>query len=171
MNKRLALNSSHTVNWSGCLYKLRWVQPDDLPNNPLITTSHGYCFKDETIVVVENHRGCELPGGHIEEGESFVKAFKREVREEACVLIDSIKCLGFIEAVPLDSTAPSKYSNLSYMAFCSAIITAEMDFTSDFECLSRQYIEPEDIRTVHHTWHDIYEPSLLAALANIRSSL
>ncbi|MBU2863812.1 NUDIX domain-containing protein [Reinekea forsetii] len=152
------------VTWGDKKYKLAWVLPDDLPAEAFITTAHGYCFKGCDLLVVEKHRGFELPGGHLNPGEDYKAAFKREAFEEACVQIGEVVLHGFIRVEPLIENSLSDYPSVSFMAFCSTIVKEEEVYSPQFECISRKYIPLLDIRQVHHSWNDIYEPSLQSAV-------
>ncbi|MFC3701926.1 NUDIX hydrolase [Reinekea marina] len=159
------MNQMHLVTWGDTEYKLQWVLPEDIPKDSIVTTAHGYCFKGDELLVVENHRGFELPGGHLDPGENYEAAFKREVLEEACVHVGNVVLLGFIRVEPLLKTTSLNYPSISYMAFCSSVVEKIEDYLPVHECVSRKYIAPMEIRVVHHHWHEIYEPSLLSAVA------
>jgi 8-oxo-dGTP pyrophosphatase MutT (NUDIX family) len=158
------MNKKHLVIWEDKEYELSWIQPSDIPVDAVVTSVHGYCFKDESLLVIENQRGFELPGGHLEHGEDYEAAFKREVIEEACIHIANIELLGYIRVEPLVKNSLSKYPPVSYMSFCSSEVKSTEVYSPKFECVSRKYISPLDIRQEHHSWLDIYEPSLLAAV-------
>ncbi|EAR09144.1 NUDIX domain-containing protein [Reinekea blandensis] len=159
------MSKIHIVTWGNADYQLQWVLPEDIPKDSKITTAHGYCFKGDDLLVVENHRGFELPGGHLDPGEGYEAAFKREVLEEACVHVGSVVLLGYIRVEPMLKIFTSKYPAVSYMAFCSSVVKKEEEYSPVHECVSRKYISPMEIRVVHHHWYDIYEPSLLSAVA------
>jgi ADP-ribose pyrophosphatase YjhB (NUDIX family) len=158
------MQNSHLVKWDGSQFRVSWTTSLRLPEFAIITTAHGYCFFDDSLLVVENHRGFELPGGHLEPQEDYKAAFIREVDEEASVKISEVSLLGYIQVELLDEAPPPDYPLVSYMAFCKAEIVRIDQYVSDFECTSRDFIEPVEIRNVHHTWHEIYEPSLKSAI-------
>ncbi|MDX1343143.1 MAG: NUDIX domain-containing protein [Reinekea sp.] len=160
------MNDPYIVKWGDTHFKLAWFEPGEIPADATVTTAHGYCFSDDGLLVVENHRGFELPGGHLDPGENYETAFIREVFEEACVRINGVRLLGYIRVESLHIV--TKYPGESFMAFCAANVHVIEPYVVRHECLSRAFIDPFDIRQVHHHWHDIYEPSLRSAIAQYR---
>lgn len=56
-----------------------------------ITAAFAFVMNDEnSLLVMQNERGWDIPGGHMEGDESVVQAAHREVLEEACVEIDEV---------------------------------------------------------------------------------
>ena len=70
-------------------------------NNPLVRyASRGIVFNsDEKIAIFNkvNKNEFKLPGGGLEEGETFLETFIREVREETGCILDNIREIGYIE--------------------------------------------------------------------------
>lgn len=65
---------------------------DEIPQNNVTAVCailHPINDLDKIICVV-NPRGLDLPGGHVEEGESYIEALTREVKEEAHANIKKI---------------------------------------------------------------------------------
>lgn len=48
----------------------------------------------ELVIVKHANRGWELPGGHVEAGESVADSLRRELREEAGIIVDSLRQFG-----------------------------------------------------------------------------
>lgn len=48
------------------------------------------------ILALKNERGWDIPGGHLDDGESVIDATHREVLEEASVTIVNLQFFGFI---------------------------------------------------------------------------
>lgn len=74
------------ADWNGHHVKLTWYPMKDLSENITVTSVHGYCFSEGKILLVNvTGRGFNVPGGHIENGETVEEAFHREAFEEAYV--------------------------------------------------------------------------------------
>lgn len=103
-------------------------------NGP-VTTVHGLFFNQnkELLLVKHKRRGWEVPGGHIEGGESFIEAMHRELYEETQMYCTSLRQLGYLkkEALvekPVDCSYPHP---ISYCLFYTATISRVDDFTGD----------------------------------------
>lgn len=99
-------------HWDGRSLAVTW---DDTPTQPQlsrISQASGICFTESgQIVLVRSGNGAwTLPGGHPENGESIDQALVREVREEACAVVERYEYLGAqvvedpSEAVPYAQT-------------------------------------------------------------------
>lgn len=74
------------VSWGEEKVKLTWKPTTEIPPEELITSVHGFCFKDNNLLLVNlNNRGWDLPGGHIELEETPEESFKRESYEEGYI--------------------------------------------------------------------------------------
>jgi 8-oxo-dGTP diphosphatase len=56
---------------------------EEMPAPQEVSAVFLIALKDGNIVAIRNHRGWDLPAGHLEEGEEILVALKREVEEEA----------------------------------------------------------------------------------------
>lgn len=100
-----------------------------------VTTVHGIFFnlKKEILLVRHVKRGWEVPGGHIEEGESFLEAMHRELYEESQMSCESLTQLGFLrkealEEKPINCTYPHP---VSYCLFYAGVISEVDVFLGD----------------------------------------
>ncbi len=102
-------------NWKNTTFWNFFVTPI-LPQDAIATTATGLIIWDEKIVLVENKkRGWELPGGHIENGESIHEALKRELNEEAGFIdAHTIEMFGYNEIINPDIEKLNKATNKSY---------------------------------------------------------
>lgn len=66
---------------------------NELPDLPM-TAVGGIYFQDEHVLLTHNHRGWDLTGGHIEEGESVEETLRREMLEEGGLHVSEFKLLG-----------------------------------------------------------------------------
>jgi ADP-ribose pyrophosphatase YjhB (NUDIX family) len=75
--------------------RVRWVAnaaPELLP----VTQVSGFCFDREgQILLIEDAGEFGLPGGTPEKSESYEETLRREVLEEAQVVLDEVKFLGY----------------------------------------------------------------------------
>ena len=58
-------------------------------------------YKDDSVLLLRSAGGAfkgewDLPGGHIEEGESYEEGLKREVREETGLVLNNVESLNFV---------------------------------------------------------------------------
>lgn len=124
----------------------RLVLSNVLPQHKLITSSFVLAFQDNELLLTNlNERGWDIPGGHIELGESPMQAMKRELYEETGAVIDSPQVLGH-ELIRIYKE-PENYKYPfpdSYMVFYCAKIIKLDDFKSTNETKGRGLFKPED---------------------------
>ena len=107
-----------------------------------VTQTYGVCFVGDKIVVVYSIKGGGhwiLPGGTIEEGETFEQCLKREIQEESNMKVLSFAPIGYQE-VHFDGKI---FNQLRY--FC--IVEPYGDFISDPDgsITEIKLIDPKDI--------------------------
>jgi len=66
-----------------------------LPTRRLCSAVFGILQHNQKILLTKTRRGWELPGGHIEEGESIEEALKREMLEEVGANINGCRLVGY----------------------------------------------------------------------------
>ncbi|WP_068774295.1 NUDIX domain-containing protein [Paenibacillus sp. FJAT-26967] len=142
--------SRHTsyADWNGQRVKLTWTASRQIPDHAKVTSVHGVCYHNDKILLVHVHkRGFNLPGGHVEGSETPEEAFHREAMEEGCVR-GRIGLIGSIEVSHEENehfSPDGKYPMIGYQLFYRMEITECLPFTRAYECLSRIWVEPEEI--------------------------
>lgn len=66
----------------------------------------GIHIHEDQILLTQNQRGWDIPGGRIEKGESTEQALKRELLEECGFKINSSAPIGYLKLELIDRTNP-----------------------------------------------------------------
>ena len=115
---------------------------DYLIDESLVTAVMGFAYDDAgRIILTCNHRGWDLPGGHVEIGETVVEALHREMHEEAGIHITSQKqfaCLVIHNVGEKINKATNKpYPKTGYIPFYFVQFTGE----PVSECIAEECFE------------------------------
>lgn len=159
--------TSTYVNWGQAKVKLTWREAIQLPEYDLITSVHGLCFyKGKLLLVNLNHRGWDIPGGHIEQDETPEQCFKREAMEEGyvegeCVLLGHV-IVDHSDNSQWDESSP--YPKLGYQVYYRMNIKNMHDFEGKFESVERILIDPIRVSNYFKGWHEVLALVLECAL-------
>ncbi|MEK5522975.1 NUDIX domain-containing protein [Heyndrickxia sporothermodurans] len=140
------MNSKY-VNWDGQNIKLTWLKNYEPPIN-LVTSVHGWCFLEgKVLLVLIKNRGFNMPGGHVEHGETPKQTFCREAFEEGYVK-GTIHYLGALEINHHDNPLfdpNGKYPSVGYQLFYRMDITECLPFLRQHESVTRIWVEPDQV--------------------------
>lgn len=79
----------------------------------LVTAAHGFVFYQDKVLFTqekdEGHPDIDIPGGHVESGETVEGAVSREVYEETGIHVSDFHAVGFLEF-----TSPNPSQNYPY---------------------------------------------------------
>jgi 8-oxo-dGTP diphosphatase len=154
------------TRWGKHLVSIAWVESDTLPEDYSITSTHGICFNDGKVVLVNlDSRGWDFPGGHMEEGETPDECFAREAMEEACIE-GRVKMIGY---VLVDNTVdpefvPGKYPPIGCQMYYRMDVETVLPFAADFESSERGYFDVEEVPIQHPRWHAVNQAILDTAV-------
>ncbi|RLQ93203.1 NUDIX hydrolase [Falsibacillus albus] len=142
------MNHSTYVNWGGHPIKLTWIPSKSLPNLEKVTSVHGYCFHEgKLLLVLIKDRGYNVPGGHIEPGESPEATLLREAHEEGYVKGNS-SFIGMLEVSHEENPhfdPLGKYPLIGYQLFYRMDIDEVLPFQREYESIARIWVEPDQL--------------------------
>jgi 8-oxo-dGTP diphosphatase len=98
---------------------------------------------DGSFVFARNQRrGVEIPGGHVDPGETLIQAAVRETFEETGCEVKDIVPIGFLRMMTF-GTKPEKWKYpfpLSYQQFFAGRVSAQHDYVENDECAAPEII-------------------------------
>lgn len=146
------------VYWGNGKVKLTCIQANELPEKELITSAHGLCFKDNKLLLMNlNHRGWDIPGGHIEKEEAPADCFKREAYEEGYIT-GSCSLLGYIavnHTENIEWNSEGRYPKVGYQIFYRMDVQQIYEFKAAHESRDRIWINPKDIKKYNKNWNTL----------------
>lgn len=136
----------------------------NLPPAPLCSAVFCIAMHKDKFVLTRNHRGWELPGGHIEKGETVEDALRREALEEGGVTIDRFELFGYRKYI-----AKEKITNgrgfvypfpISYNPHFIAISESEPCECTAEECFERALFTIDEIEKLSIASFSLIKASL-----------
>ena len=137
---------------------IEWLPPDSeiiliksekLPTKELIMSVVSLCFSDNKLLMIKHdERGWDIPGGHIEPGESLEEALRREVLEEAGATLSECKCFAHFKT-QLNGPKPPNFKYPypdSYIICYLSKLGSLTEFKGEFETSGRALMSPEEAK-------------------------
>jgi ADP-ribose pyrophosphatase YjhB (NUDIX family) len=107
------------------------------PMKTPVTAVIGISLSNGNILAVENLRGWDVPGGHIEDGESLEDALQRELMEECGAQLLSAKPFAYL-TTDIDLTSPS------YMLVYRITVELQESYTPHHDVAARAELSPDE---------------------------
>lgn len=124
---------------------------DTIPNEEHVTGSFVLVFKEGKLLLTKvSSRMWDIPGGHVEDGETITETAIREVLEETNVKIKNLSLIGFDE-LHVNGNRPEGYDYpfpTSYLAYFLADVDEMLDFTAEFETSEREFFTLEEAKEI-----------------------
>ena len=125
------------------------VVDDVMPPVHLVTSALALIFKGDRFLMTKlSHRGWDIPGGHIEEGETAEETVRRELLEETAVIPQNLALFAHAK-ITIHADKPDNYKYPypeSYMVFYVGGVGEIRPFTPNAEAEERQLFSPTEAR-------------------------
>ena len=90
------LGTGYNIPWLPQPNEISLILDDTLPPRELITSAFALAFYEGNFLMTNlRARDWDIPGGHIEPGETPEETMRREVMEEAAVALGPVRLLGY----------------------------------------------------------------------------
>jgi len=129
---------------------------DHIDDESIVTCVFGIGFWNDKLIMTKTHRGWELPGGHIEIGETPVEALHREVKEESGAIVETQKVIGYTEIIDtttkINKATGIEYPKLSHIIFYHITLEESPGEHDVKECLDSGIfpLESDEVKNSHH---------------------
>lgn len=127
--------------------QVRFVLDERMSPSNLITSAFAFAFEGMGLLMTRlTDRGWDLPGGHIEAGESPTAALRREVLEESACELKDIRPLGYLHVSVLCEVPPDypyPYPE-SYQLIILGHVAQANAFVATEEASERRFFAPHE---------------------------
>lgn len=132
------MDNSEIIIFGNQSYEFIWVEGGDAPIEHVSQVS-GYVFDKHKNVLIVKNKNWTIPGGHLEQGETYIETLEREVKEEACVEIENISYLGCVKVIDVET------KEIKYQLRFAATVSHIYDFEKKYETSERLFINPDNL--------------------------
>jgi 8-oxo-dGTP diphosphatase len=147
------LQTNSNIAWMPTNSEARLYHTDEMPPVEICGTAFTFAFIEDRMLLARLvKRGWDIPGGHIEPGESPEQAVIRETIEETQVIVEPVELVGVQElevfgSLPRDGWTTPLSATLFYL--CRVVET--LPFIPTRETAERGFLPPDFVRLVTAT--------------------
>jgi 8-oxo-dGTP diphosphatase len=144
------LQTTPNVPWMPPDSEARLYHTDEMPPAGICYTAFAFAFIEDRMLLAHLvKRGWDIPGGHIEPGESPEQAVIRETIEETQVMVEPVELVGIAELEVFSSLPWCGWT----MPFSAALfylcrVVETLPFIPTQETAGRDFFPPDFVRAV-----------------------
>lgn len=146
---RKLVETRRDIPWMPAQSEGRLFVADEMPPRELCRTAFGFVFDGERVLLTRlSDRDWDIPGGHIDPGETPEVAAVREVWEETSARVEVIEPLGFQELEVFGPERETRPHPVSYQVFFWTRLVELCPFRKTDESVERDWFEPDAARGI-----------------------
>jgi 8-oxo-dGTP pyrophosphatase MutT (NUDIX family) len=146
---RRLVETRRDISWMPAGSEGRLYVADELPPPELCRTAFGFVFNGPRVLLTRlRDRDWDIPGGHIDPGETPEVAAVREVWEETAARVEIIEPVGFQELEVFGPDRDAIRPPVTVQAFFWCRLTELCPFEATDETSERAWFEPGMARQV-----------------------
>ena len=146
--------SQITAKWGGGIeLEVTGYLCSEAPPSELVSSVRAIVFDEDRVLVMTNLDGTHIvPGGRVEQGESFEEALRRELLEEAGVEVRVIAQIGVVHlrhTTPKPKNHPFPYPDFLWPIYAASVVGQRLDarVDDDYEIAS-QFLTLQEVRSL-----------------------
>jgi 8-oxo-dGTP diphosphatase len=145
-----------TEYWPETNSRVEFIPATTPPGLP-VTAVKIYIFQDDKLLLTNiKSRGWDLPGGHIESGETAEQAILRELEEETGAAVRRFNLIGYLRVTnEQENERNRKYPKVScILVYKGYDATVDTDHRFQLEASESKFVSLEELPQIHHDWND-----------------
>ncbi|HUB93581.1 MAG TPA: NUDIX domain-containing protein [Verrucomicrobiae bacterium] len=153
---RLQSEQFATDYWPETNSHVEFVALTALPDLP-VTAVKIYVFEGNKLLLAKiAGRGWDLPGGHIERGETPEQALTRELKEETGATVGHFTRIGYLKVTNEQKNERNKnYPKVSCLLMYKGYdVSLDAGYNFQLEASESKFVPVEELPSVHHHWNE-----------------